>query len=74
MYRERCGIADPDDSFPYLIAVLLLAAVMLVLCSIADGLRWLWREYLSSIIFLAIIATIAGYMCLCIRYQGWGYE
>ena len=64
------GIADPDDSWLYLLAVLLLAAVMLALCSITDGLRWMWREYLSSIIFLAIIATIAGYMCLVIRYRG----
>ncbi len=68
--RDACGLADPDDSWLKLLALLVVAVVVLAWGRVWPGVRWVWRTYLSSIIFLLIIATLAGYACLVIRYRG----
>ena len=69
---QRNAIKPPTTTPPLWIRVLayvIIVPVALYL-AITDGFRWLWREYLSSAIFLAIITVLAAYACLVIRYRG----
>ena len=72
MYRERYGIADPDDSWLYLIGVLLLALVVWLRYAIPDGFRWLWRVFLCEFIFCCVFMILVAFVWLAIGYRGVG--